>query len=337
MKILVTGGLGFIGSHTVVELQNEGFEVVVVDNLSNTSLDVLDGIQNITGVKPEFEKIDLREKDKVQDFFKRHDDIAGVIHFAASKAVGESVENPLLYYENNISALIYLLQELQQKPEANFIFSSSCTVYGQAETMPITESASIQTAMSPYGNTKQIGEEIITDTAKVTKINAILLRYFNPIGSHPSAEIGELPLGVPQNLVPFITQTGMGLRAELSVYGNDYPTPDGTAIRDYIHVVDLAKAHVIALQRLLNKKNETKVETFNLGTGTGSSVLEVIETFEKVSGNKLPYKIVGRRDGDITSAYASTERANEVLGWKAQSTLEEAMASAWKWEQKVRL
>ncbi|MBQ0907178.1 UDP-glucose 4-epimerase GalE [Flavobacterium sp. F-328] len=337
MKILVTGGLGFIGSHTVVELQNEGFEVVVVDNLSNTSLGVLDGIQNITGVKPAFEKIDLREKDKVQDFFKRHDDIAGVIHFAASKAVGESVENPLLYYENNISALIYLLQELQQKPEANFIFSSSCTVYGQAETMPITENASIQTAMSPYGNTKQIGEEIITDTVKVTNINAILLRYFNPIGSHPSAEIGELPLGVPQNLVPFITQTGMGLRAELSVYGNDYPTPDGTAIRDYIHVVDLAKAHVIALQRLLNKKNETKVETFNLGTGTGSSVLEVIETFEKVSGNKLPYKIVGRREGDITSAYASTEKANEVLGWKAQSTLEEAMASAWKWEQKVRM
>lgn len=337
MKIVVTGGLGFIGSHTVVELQNEGFEVVVVDNLSNTSLDVLDGIQNITGIKPAFEKIDLREKDKVQDFFKRHDDIAGVIHFAASKAVGESVENPLLYYENNISALIYLLQELQQKPQANFIFSSSCTVYGQAETMPITENASIQTAMSPYGNTKQIGEEIITDTAKVTNINAILLRYFNPIGSHPSAEIGELPLGVPQNLVPFITQTGMGLRAELSVYGNDYPTPDGTAIRDYIHVVDLAKAHVIALQRLLNKKNETKVETFNLGTGTGSSVLEVIETFEKVSGNKLPYKIVGRREGDITSAYASTEKANEVLGWKAQSTLEEAMASAWKWEQKVRM
>ncbi|TWI02241.1 UDP-glucose 4-epimerase [Flavobacterium tiangeerense] len=336
MKILVTGGLGFIGSHTVVELQNEGFEVLVVDNLSNTSLDVLDGIQNITGAKPAFEKIDLREKDKVQDFFKRHDDIAGVIHFAASKAVGESVENPLLYYENNISALIYLLQELQQKPEANFIFSSSCTVYGQAETMPITENASIQTAMSPYGNTKQIGEEIITDTAKVTNINAILLRYFNPIGSHPSAEIGELPLGVPQNLVPFITQTGIGLRAELSVYGNDYPTPDGTAIRDYIHVVDLAKAHVIALQRLLNKKNQTKVETFNLGTGTGSSVLEVIETFEKVSGNKLPYKIVGRREGDITSAYASTEKANEVLGWKAQSTLEEAMASAWKWEKKVR-
>ena len=336
MKILVTGGLGFIGSHTVVELQNEGFEVVVVDNLSNTSLDVLDGIQNITGVRPVFEKIDLREKDKVQDFFKRHHDISGVIHFAASKAVGESVENPLLYYENNISPLIYLLQELQQKTEANFIFSSSCTVYGQAETMPITENASIQTAMSPYGNTKQIGEEIITDTAKVTNIKAILLRYFNPIGAHPSAEIGELPLGVPQNLVPFITQTGFGLRKELAVYGDDYPTPDGTAIRDYIHVVDLAKAHVIALQRLLDKKNTTKVETFNLGTGTGSSVLEVIASFEKVSGKSLPYKIVGRREGDITSAYANTDKANDFLGWKAQSTLEEAMASAWKWEQKIR-
>ena len=336
MKILVTGGLGFIGSHTVVELQNEGYEVIVVDNLSNTSLSVLDGIQNITGKVPAFEKLDLREKEKVQDFFKRHHDISGVIHFAASKAVGESVENPLLYYENNINALVYVLQELQQKPEANFIFSSSCTVYGQAESMPITENASIQTAMSPYGNTKQIGEEIITDTTKVTNINAILLRYFNPIGAHPSTEIGELPIGVPQNLVPFITQTGFGLRKELSVYGDDYPTPDGTAVRDYIHVVDLAKAHVIALQRLLNKKNTTKVETFNLGTGTGSSVLEVIHTFEKVSGKKLPYKIVGRREGDITSAYANTDKANDILGWKAQSTLEEAMASAWKWEQKIR-
>ena len=336
MKILVTGGLGFIGSHTVVELQNEGYEVIVVDNLSNTSLDVLDGIQNITGKVPAFEKLDLREKEKVQDFFKRHHDISGVIHFAASKAVGESVEKPLLYYENNISALVYVLQELQQKPEANFIFSSSCTVYGQAEKMPITENAPVQQPMSPYGNTKKIGEEIIIDVAKVTNINAILLRYFNPIGSHRSAEIGELPIGVPQNLVPFITQTGFGLRKELSVYGDDYPTPDGTAVRDYIHVVDLAKAHVIALQRLLNKKNTTKVETFNLGTGTGSSVLEVIHTFEKVSGKKLPYKIVGRREGDITSAYAKTDKANNVLGWKAKSTLEEAMASAWKWEQKIR-
>jgi UDP-glucose 4-epimerase len=336
MKILVTGGLGFIGSHTVVELQNQGFEVVIIDNLSNTSLNVLDGIANITGINTAFENLDLREKGKVQDFFKRHRDISGVIHFAASKAVGESVGNPLLYYENNLNTLIYLLQELQQQPEANFIFSSSCTVYGQAEKMPITEDASIQTAMSPYGNTKQIGEEIITDTVKVTNINAILLRYFNPIGAHPSAEIGELPIGVPQNLVPFITQTGLGLRKELSVYGDDYPTPDGTCVRDYIHVVDLAKAHVIAMKRLLDKKNLDKVETFNLGTGTGSSVLEVIQAFEKVSGQKLPYKIVDRREGDITSAYANTDKANNILGWKAQSTLDEAMESAWKWEQKIR-
>ena len=336
MKILVTGGLGFIGSHTVDELQNEGFDVIAIDNLSNSSIDVLDGIERITGKKPLFENIDLRDKSAVQNFFSKYQDISGVIHFAASKAVGESVENPLLYYENNINSLVYLLQELQKKSEAHFIFSSSCTVYGQAEKMPITENAPIQTAMSPYGNTKQIGEEIITDTAKVTNINAILLRYFNPIGAHPSAEIGELPLGAPQNLVPFITQTGLGLRKELSVFGDDYPTPDGTCIRDYIHVVDLAKAHVIAMKRLLDKKNLDKVEIFNLGTGTGSSVLEVIHAFEKVSGQKLPYKIVPRREGDITSAYANTDKANNVLGWKAQSTLEEAMASAWKWEQKVR-
>ncbi|WP_343617435.1 UDP-glucose 4-epimerase GalE [Flavobacterium sp.] len=336
MKVLVTGGLGFIGSHTVVELQNEGFEVVVIDDLSNSSEDVLKGIEKITGKQPVFEKIDLREKKDVQDFFKKHEDVTGVIHFAASKAVGESVENPLLYYENNISSLVYLLQGLQQKTEASFIFSSSCTVYGQAEKMPITEDAPVQAAMSPYGNTKQIGEEIINDTAKVTNISAILLRYFNPVGAHPSAEIGELPLGVPQNLVPFITQTGVGLRQELSVFGNDYPTPDGTAVRDYIHVVDLAKAHVIALQRLLNKKNLAKVETFNLGTGKGSSVLEVIHSFEKVSGKKLPYKMMPRREGDITEAYANTDKANNVLGWKAELSLDEAMASAWKWEQKVR-
>lgn len=336
MKVLVTGGLGFIGSHTVVELQNEGFEVVIIDNLSNSSEEVLKGIVAINGKKPLFEKMDLRDKASVQSFFKKYSDVTGVIHFAASKAVGESVENPLLYYENNINALVYILQELQQKTEANFIFSSSCTVYGQAEKMPITEDASVQVAMSPYGNTKQIGEEIITDVAKVTNVNAILLRYFNPIGAHPSAEIGELPIGVPQNLVPFITQTGIGLRKELSVYGDDYPTPDGTCIRDYIHVVDLAKAHVVALQRLINKKNVSKVETFNLGTGTGSSVLEVIQAFEKVSGQKLPYKIVARREGDITSAYANTDKANTVLGWKAQSTLEQALASAWKWEQKIR-
>lgn len=336
MKILVTGGLGFIGSHTVVELQNEGFEVIIVDNLSNSSEKVLEGIENITGIKTPFEKLDLREKNAVTAFFEKHQDIKGVIHFAASKAVGESVENPLLYYENNINTLVYLLQELQKRDEANFIFSSSCTVYGQAEKMPITEDSAVQAAMSPYGNTKQIGEEIITEVAKVSNIRSILLRYFNPIGAHPSAQIGELPLGIPQNLVPFITQTAIGLREQLSVYGNDYNTPDGTAIRDYIHVVDLAKAHVIALKRLLENKNLEKVETFNLGTGKGSSVLEVINAFEKVSNQKLNYKIVDRREGDITSAYANTDKANTVLGWKAQSTLEDSLASAWKWEQKIR-
>ena len=336
MKILVTGGLGFIGSHTVVELQNQGFEVVIIDNLSNADEKVLDGIQSITGKKSLFENIDLREKAKVQDCFKKHADIIGVIHFAASKAVGESVGNPLLYYENNIGTLVYLLQELQKKDQASFIFSSSCTVYGQAKDMPITESAPVQPAMSPYGNTKQIGEEIIHDVSKVSGIKAILLRYFNPIGAHPTAAIGELPIGVPQNLVPFITQTGMGLRKELAVYGSDYPTADGTCVRDYIHVVDLAKAHVIALQRLLENKNSDKVETFNLGTGTGSSVLEVIHAFEKVSGQKLPYKFVDRREGDVIEAYADTKKANEILGWKAQSSLEESVASAWKWEQKVR-
>ena len=336
MKIVVTGGLGFIGSHTVVELQNEGFEVIAIDNLSNSSETVLDGIKNITGKKPIFEKMDLRDKASVQDFFKKYNDIAGVIHFAASKAVGESVENPLLYYENNINSLVYILQELKELPNPNFIFSSSCTVYGQAEKMPITEDASVQPAMSPYGNTKQIGEEIIVDVAKVTHLNSILLRYFNPIGAHSSAEIGELPLGVPQNLVPFITQTAIGLREKLSVFGNDYATPDGTAVRDYIHVVDLAKAHVVAMQRLLNKQNTTKVETFNLGTGTGSSVLEVINAFEKVAAQKLNYQIVGRREGDITSAYANTDKANNILGWKAKLTLDEALASAWKWEKKIR-
>ena len=336
MKILVTGGLGFIGSHTVVELQNEGFEVVIVDNLSNSSEDVLKGIVAISGKQPIFEKLDLREKNAVQDFFKKHTDISGIIHFAASKAVGESVENPLLYYENNINALVYILQQLQQKDRSNFIFSSSCTVYGQAEKMPITENASIQAAISPYGNTKQIGEEIIQDVAKVSNINAILLRYFNPIGAHPSAEIGELPIGVPQNLVPFITQTGIGLRKELSVFGSDYPTSDGTCIRDYIHVVDLAKAHVVALKRLIDSKNETKVETFNIGTGTGSTVLEVIKSFEKVSGQKLAYKVVDRREGDVVEAFADKKKANSVLGWKAESTLDEAVKSAWEWEKKIR-
>ena len=337
MKILVTGGLGFIGSHTVVELQNEGFDVVIIDNCSNSSPDVLDRITRITGKKPIFEEFDLREKDKVQDFFNRHQDIQGVIHFAASKAVGESVENPLLYYENNLSTLVYLLQELTEKASSNFIFSSSCTVYGQADELPITENAPVKTAESPYGNTKQIGEEIIRDTCKVnTSLKAISLRYFNPIGAHLSAEIGELPIGVPQNLVPYITQTAIGLREQLSVFGDDYPTQDGTCIRDYIHVVDLAKAHVVALQRLINSKNESNYEVFNVGTGTGSSVLEVIQSFEKVSGQKLNYKIVDRREGDITAAYADTTKANNILGWKAQSSLDDSLGSAWKWEQKVR-
>lgn len=337
MKIVVTGGLGFIGSHTVVELQNIGHDVVIIDNCSNSSQEVLKGISAITGKTPQFEKFDLREKSKVQDFFKRHQDIKGVIHFAASKAVGESVQKPLLYYENNLGTLVYILQELSQMEEASFIFSSSCTVYGQADELPITENAPVKPAESPYGNTKQIGEEIIRDTCRVhPNVKSVALRYFNPIGSHSSAEIGELPLGVPANLVPFITQTGAGLREELSVFGNDYPTNDGTAVRDYIHVVDLAKAHVVALERLLKGNNKSNYEVFNVGTGTGSSVLEVIRSFEKVSGKELNYKIVDRREGDITAAYADTTKANEDLGWKSKSTLDEAMASAWKWEQKIR-
>lgn len=337
MKILVTGGLGFIGSHTVVSLQENGFDVVIIDNLYNTRIEVLDSITKITGIKPSYYNIDLREKQAVQDFFQKEQNIEGVIHFAASKAVNESVENPLLYYENNINALVYLLQELQKLPKAKFIFSSSCTVYGQADVMPITENATLKQAASPYGNTKSIGEEIIHDVANVTNINAILLRYFNPIGAHKTALIGELPLGVPQNLIPFITQTAIGKRQELSVFGNDYPTPDGTCIRDYIHVVDLADAHVIALKRLLENKNLEKVEVFNLGTGKGSSVLEVIQSFEKVSNQKLPYKIVSRRAGDITEAYAHTQKANEILGWKAKHTLDESLLSAWNWEQKIAL
>lgn len=336
-KILVTGGLGFIGSHTVVELQNEGYEVVIIDDLSNSSITVLDGITAITGKKPHFEKLDLKDKAGVEAFFKNHNDVKGVIHFAASKAVGESVKEPLLYYENNIGTLVYILKELKKLPEASFIFSSSCTVYGQADELPITENAPVKQAESPYGNTKQIGEEIIKDTCKVTpSLKAIALRYFNPVGAHESVEIGELPIGVPQNLVPFITQTAIGLREQLSIFGDDYPTPDGTCIRDYIHVVDLAKAHVVALERLLKNKNKTNYETFNLGTGTGSSVLEVVKSFEKVSGKKLNYKIVGRREGDIISAYADTKKANEELGWKTKLSLDDAMSSAWKWEQKVR-
>ena len=335
-KILVTGGLGFIGSHTVVALQQQGFEVVIIDNLSNSSIDVLAGIIKITQITPEFENIDLRNKEAVNDFFEKYDDVNGVIHFAASKAVGESVENPLLYYENNLSTLIYILQHLSKKESSNFIFSSSCTVYGQADSLPINENAPIKVAMSPYGNTKQIGEEIIKDTCKVhSNLSAISLRYFNPIGAHPSTEIGELPIGTPQNLVPFITQTAIGKREQLSVFGNDYPTNDGTCIRDYIHVMDLAKAHVVALQKLMDGNSESNYDVFNLGTGKGNSVLEVIESFQRSTGKKLAYKIVDRREGDITAAYADTHKANSVLNWRAEHSLDEALESAWKWEKKV--
>lgn len=330
-KILVTGGLGFIGSHTVVELQNAGFEVVIIDDLSNTTIEVLENITSITGIKPEFHQIDLRVKAAVQQFFETTT-IDGIIHFAAFKAVGESVEKPLDYYENNLTSLVYLLQEMKNSGLSNFIFSSSCTVYGQADKLPITENAPIKPAESPYGNTKQIGEEIIKESCNAYGINAIALRYFNPIGGHESIEIGELPLGVPQNLIPFITQTAAGIRKELSVFGNDYPTPDGTAVRDYIHVVDLAKAHIAALERLLHNNNETNFEYYNVGTGTGTSVLEVITAFEKVSGKKLNYKIVDRRAGDITAAYADTSKANQNLNWKTEKSLEEALLSAWQWQ-----
>ena len=332
-KILVTGGLGFIGSHTVVELQQAGYEVVIIDNLYNSKIEVLDSITSITGVKPSYFNIDLRDKIAVEDFFKINK-IDGIIHFAASKAVGESVNNPLLYYENNISTLVYLLQEMKKHKLSNFIFSSSCTVYGQADELPITENAPTKPAESPYGNTKQIGEEIIRESCKANGLKAIALRYFNPIGAHETANIGELPIGVPQNLIPFVTQTAAGIRKELSVFGDNYPTKDGTAVRDYIHVVDLAKAHIAALERLLKNNNKKDFEVFNVGTGTGSSVLEVIQAFEKVSKTQLNYKIVGRREGDITSAFADTSLAKVELGWKTEKTLEEALLAAWKWQLK---
>lgn len=332
-KILVTGGLGFIGSHTVVELQQAGYEVVIIDNLYNSKIEVLDSITSITSIKPSYFNIDLRNKIAVEDFFKNNK-IDGIIHFAASKAVGESVNNPLLYYENNISTLVYLLQEMKKHKLSNFIFSSSCTVYGQADELPITENAPTKPAESPYGNTKQIGEEIIRESCKANGLKAIALRYFNPIGAHETANIGELPIGVPQNLIPFVAQTAAGIRKELSVFGDNYPTKDGTAVRDYIHVVDLAKAHIAALERLLKNNNKKDFEVFNVGTGTGSSVLEVIQAFEKVSKTKLNYKIVGRREGDITSAFADTTLAKVELGWKTEKTLEEALLAAWKWQLK---
>ena len=331
-NILVTGGLGYIGSHTVVALQNAGFNVIIIDNLLNTRISVLDKIAEITGKKPDFHQIDLRIKSDVKNFFENNK-VDGIIHFAAFKAVGESMQKPLDYYENNISSLVYLLQEMRDRKLDHFIFSSSCTVYGQANELPITENAPIKKAASTYGNTKQIGEEIIQESCKAHHLNATALRYFNPIGAHSSVKIGELPLGVPQNLVPFITQTAAGIRKELAVFGNDYPTSDGTAIRDYIHVVDLAKAHIAALQRLINKKNKAAFEYFNIGTGTGSSVLQVIKAFEKASGKQLNYKIVDRREGDVVAAYADTTIANKELNWKTEKTLEEALESAWKWQQ----
>lgn len=337
MKVLVTGGLGYIGSHTVVELQNEGYEVIVIDNLSNSSLDVLDGIQRITSKKPEFYKLDLRDKSSISSFFETNKSIRGVIHFAASKAVGESVERPLHYYENNVTTLINLLSEYEKLENKNFIFSSSCTVYGEADDLPITEESPVKPAKSPYGNTKQIGEEIIKDlTNRSEEFKSIALRYFNPIGAHESSHIGELPKGIPQNLVPYITQTAIGLRQELSVFGDDYSTSDGTCIRDYIHVVDVAKAHVNALQRLLFNKQSSNYEIYNIGTGIGSSVLDVINSFERVSGTKLDYKIVERRPGDVIAAYADTSKVNKILGWKSELTLDDAIRDAWNWEQKIR-
>lgn len=338
-RILVTGGTGYIGSHTTVELMQQGYDVTIVDNLSNSSIDVLDGIAAIVGRKPEFANIDCGNFVDLDNVFKTYPDIVGVIHFAASKAVGESVEKPLLYYRNNLGSLCTLLEVMKAHDVQNLVFSSSCTVYGQPdkEHLPVDETAPIQKALSPYGNTKQINEEIICDEAHADKnLHATILRYFNPIGAHPSAKIGELPNGVPQNLLPFITQTAAGLRPELKVFGNDYNTPDGSCIRDYIYVVDLAKAHVKAIDRMLNAKNREQVEVFNLGTGTGLSVLTLINEFKAATGVKIPYTIVGRREGDIEQVWAAPKKANEVLGWKADTPIRDVLASAWKWEKNIR-
>ena len=335
-KILVTGGVGFIGSHTVVELMQAGYEPIIIDNLSNSSINVLDGIEKITGKRPFFAQVDCRDKAAIDQVLKQQGPIKAIIHFAASKAVGESVEKPLLYYRNNLVSLLNLLELMQENSIQHLVFSSSCTVYGQPEVLPVTESAPIQPALSPYGNTKQICEEIITDTAYADKnIHAILLRYFNPIGAHPSAEIGELPIGVPQNLIPYVTQTAAGIRECLSVYGDDYNTPDGSCIRDYINVTDLAKAHVVAVKRLAEKLNKKQVEVFNIGTGRGLSVLEIIDVFQKVTGVKLNYKIVGRRAGDIEQVWADPTLANTELGWKAEKSVEETLLSAWRWQEKL--
>jgi len=335
--ILVTGGLGFIGSHTVVSLIEKGCEVLIVDDLSNSTIEVLNGIEAASGYRPKFEELNLQNGEGLSKIFHNHE-ISGIIHFAASKAVGESVQKPIAYYQNNLGSLLNLLAEVKKAASPiPFIFSSSCTVYGEAKTLPITERAPIQPAISPYGNTKQVGEEILVDAVNAIEgFKAISLRYFNPIGAHPSIAIGELPLGKPQNLVPFITQTAAGLYPKLTVFGNDYPTPDGTNVRDYIHVVDLAEAHVVALERISRNDVSQTYEVFNLGTGKGSSVLEVIESFERVSGKKLTYEIGGRRTGDVIAAYADTTKANEILGWKTKRSLDEAVASAWAWEKKIR-
>lgn len=336
-RILVTGGTGYIGSHTVVELQDSGYEVVIVDNLSNSSADVVDNIEKVSGIRPAFEKVDCLDFEGLEAVFAKYKGIKGIIHFAASKAVGESVEKPLKYYRNNLVSLINLLELMPKYEVDGIIFSSSCTVYGQPDVLPVTEDAPIKKAESPYGNTKQINEEIIRDTvASGSPIKAIMLRYFNPIGAHPSALLGELPNGVPQNLVPYLTQTAIGIREQLSVFGDDYDTPDGSCIRDFINVVDLAKAHVIAMDRILQNKQKEKVEVFNIGTGRGLSVLELIHGFESATGVKLNYKIVGRRAGDIVKVWANPERANNELGWSAKISIEDTLKSAWNWQLMLR-
>lgn len=335
-QILVTGGTGFIGSHTVVELQNNGYDVVIVDNLSNSKIEVLDQITEISGVRPKFEQFNLTDKQKVKAFFAKYADLEAIIHFAASKAVGESVEKPLMYYNNNLVSLMNIMECMIEFKVSNLVFSSSCTVYGQPDQLPVTEKTPRKEAESPYGNTKTICEDIIRDTLKAyPSLKGIALRYFNPIGAHPTAKIGELPLGVPNNLIPFLTQTVAGIRPELSVFGDDYNTADGSAIRDYIHVVDLAKAHVVAIERLLKDRNKENCEYFNVGTGNGVSVLEIIESFERATGEKVPHKIVARRAGDIEKIYADTTFANQELGWKAESTLDETLLSAWKWQENI--
>ncbi len=336
-RILVTGGTGFIGSHTTVELQNAGYEVIIIDNLSNSNREVLDGIEKISGVRPAFVEGDCTDIATLRSLFETYPGIRGIINFAASKAVGESVQKPILYYRNNLNILLNLLDLMPEFGVKGFVFSSSCTVYGEPDQNPITEDAPTKKATSPYGATKQICEDIIADVIKSgSPIKAILLRYFNPIGAHPSAEIGELPNGVPQNLVPYITQTAMGIRKELSVFGNDYNTPDGSCIRDFINIVDLARAHVAALDRMLEDKSDKALEVFNIGTGEGLSVLQLIDAFERANGLKLSFKIVGRREGDIEQIWADPKRANEVLGWHAQVGIDDTMRSAWRWQQRLR-